>query len=176
MHIYALKKAVHREINSTIFVIATDSQGILGKISKPLIWSMHLENLRSKGHLVLTLCPIHLSLQESSSLNVALLKLPRRTSTSHMLGNSNVFTLYAVLRNFIYKFMGRLKDSKNEVMLVLTEPTGSSIRYSPCFCKYWLFGCFVVYVFCIYSIFLMDQLCHNINTHNSLYHELISKT
>ena len=50
-----------------------------------------------------------------------LLKLPRWTSASTLFVTSNVPTFHALLRNLIYKFMCRLLQSKNEVIMSLTD-------------------------------------------------------
>ena len=66
-----------------------------------------------------------------------LLRLPRWTSASHLFVNSGVPTLGAVLRNLMYSFIKRLNKSNNEIIMTLTMPERSSIRYSSCFWKHW---------------------------------------
>lgn len=64
-------------------------------------------------------------------------KLPRWTSASHMFVIHNVPTFHAVLRYFMYRFMCRLSDSKNVIIMALTEPTQSDTRHSACVWKDW---------------------------------------
>ena len=66
-----------------------------------------------------------------------LLKLPRWTSASFMFVHSNVPTFHAVLRNLMFKFMGRLIDSENEIIMALTVITHSDTRYSSCLWRHW---------------------------------------
>lgn len=66
-----------------------------------------------------------------------LLKLPRCTSASQMFVSSNVPTFYALLRNFMVKFICRQSDSDNKVIQVLVEPAWSDTTYSSCFWKHW---------------------------------------
>ena len=54
-----------------------------------------------------------------------------------MFVNCNVPTFQALLRNFMYKFMCRLIESKNGIIMSLTDPTQSEARYSSSFWKYW---------------------------------------
>ncbi len=63
-----------------------------------------------------------LQLAFSDTLRI-LLKLPRWTSASHMFVTRNVPTFHAVLRNFMFRFMCRLTDPKNVIIMTLTEPT-----------------------------------------------------
>lgn len=49
-----------------------------------------------------------------------LLKLQSWTSASQMFVTSSVPTFYAVLKNFMYKFMCHLTDSKNVIIKALT--------------------------------------------------------
>ena len=58
------------------------------------------------------------------------LKRPRWTSASEMFVTSNVPTFHAVLRNFMFKFMSRLIESKNVLIIALTDVTRSDTRYS----------------------------------------------
>ena len=54
-----------------------------------------------------------------------------------MFVNCNVPTFQALLRNFVYKFMCQLIDSRNGIIISLTDPTQSETRYSSSFWKYW---------------------------------------
>ena len=77
-----------------------------------------------------------------------LLKLPRWTSASFMFVNSNVPTFHAVLRNFMFKFMCRLADSKNRIIMTLTVTTLSDTRYSSCLWRHWK-ECLYVFQFIV---------------------------
>ena len=66
-----------------------------------------------------------------------LLRLPRCTSASQLFVNSGVPTLNALLRNLMDSFMMRLMDSKNEIIMTLTMPKLSSIRYTSSLWKHW---------------------------------------
>ena len=65
------------------------------------------------------------------------LKLPRWTSASEMFVTNNVPTFHAVLRNFMYKFMGRLMKSDNALIMAVTDVTRSDTRYNSCFWSHW---------------------------------------
>ena len=65
------------------------------------------------------------------------LKLPRWTSASEMFVTSNVSTFHAVLRNFMFKFMCRLKESNNVLSMALTGITQSDTRFSSCLWNHW---------------------------------------
>ncbi len=66
-----------------------------------------------------------------------LLKLPRWTSASTLFVNSNVPTFHAVLRNFMYKFMCRLLESKNSLITALTNIKQSDTRYTSGLWEHW---------------------------------------
>ena len=66
-----------------------------------------------------------------------LLKLPRWTSASSLFVTSNVPTFHAVLRNFMYKLMCRLLESKNKLIIALTDTKQSDTRYSSGLWKHW---------------------------------------
>ena len=76
-----------------------------------------------------------------------LLRLPRCTSASQLFVNSGVPTLNALLRNLIDSFMMRLMDSKNEIIMTLTMPKLSSIRYTSSLWKHWR-ECLYVFQLC----------------------------
>ena len=65
------------------------------------------------------------------------LKRPRWTSASEIFVTSNVPTFHAVLRKCIFTFMSRLVESKNVLVMALTDGTWSDTRYSPSFWKHW---------------------------------------
>ena len=65
------------------------------------------------------------------------LKLPRWTSASEMFVTNNVPTFHAVLRNFMFKFMCRLKESNNALIVALTGIKQSDTRFSSCFWNHW---------------------------------------
>jgi len=66
-----------------------------------------------------------------------LLKCPRWTSASHLFVTNNVPTFHAVLRNFMYRFMCRLTESKNTILTALTNPALSDTRYTSKLWKHW---------------------------------------
>ena len=66
-----------------------------------------------------------------------LLKKPRWTSASDLFVSSRVNTLPAVLRNLMFKFMNRLNNSVNVVILYCSSPVYSDVRYSSVFWKHW---------------------------------------
>ena len=66
-----------------------------------------------------------------------LLRVPRWTSASHMFVTNNVPTFHAVMRNFMYKFMCRLLESKNGIISAITETKQSDTRYTSSLWKHW---------------------------------------
>ena len=66
-----------------------------------------------------------------------LMKKPRWTSTSELFCKAGVSTLKALLRHLMYSFICRLNKSQNQVIVVLTNPSQSSMRYTSGFWKYW---------------------------------------
>ena len=66
-----------------------------------------------------------------------LLKVPRCNSASQMFVNIGVPTCSAVLRNLMYKCMCRLSDSANSVILILTNPLLSSVRFVSKLWNHW---------------------------------------
>ncbi len=66
-----------------------------------------------------------------------LLKFPSWMSASQLFVSSDVPTLHAVLRNYMYSFMCRLRDSRNTIIIALNDPTLSDTRYSYLFWKHW---------------------------------------
>ncbi len=66
-----------------------------------------------------------------------LLKLPRWRSASQLFVSSDVPTLHAVLRNYLYSFMCRLSDSRNTIIIALNVPTLSDTRHFSLFWKHW---------------------------------------
>ena len=69
-----------------------------------------------------------------------LLKKPRWSSASELFCSVRVYTFHALLRNLMYKFMCRLNDSMNSVIMLLCNPSLSSTRYQSAFWKHW-YGC-----------------------------------
>ena len=57
-----------------------------------------------------------------------LLRKPRGSSASEMFVFARVNTFQAVIRNLMYKFMGRLDVSSNSVIVALVNPSKSSLR------------------------------------------------
>ena len=66
-----------------------------------------------------------------------LLKTPRGGSASEMFVTNNVPTFNAVLRNVMYRFMGRLTGSMNTIIVSLIDISQSDTRFSSCFWKHW---------------------------------------
>ena len=60
-----------------------------------------------------------------------MLKYPRWESSSKMFVNCNVPTFQALLRNFIYTFMCRLIESRNGIIMCLTDPKWDNIFLQP---------------------------------------------
>ena len=58
-----------------------------------------------------------------------LLKKPRWSSASELFVKAGVNTIQALLRNLMYRFIGRLNDSKNEIIMLLSNPSYSALRY-----------------------------------------------
>ena len=69
-----------------------------------------------------------------------LLKKPRSSSASKRFCDSGLSTLQALLRNLMFKFMFRLDESQNCIIMMLTTPSCSSIRYQSYLWKHW-YGC-----------------------------------
>ena len=57
-----------------------------------------------------------------------LLKIPRGGSASQMFVTAGVSTFHALLRNLMFKFMKRLEESRNGIIVVLVNPTLSCAR------------------------------------------------
>ena len=66
-----------------------------------------------------------------------LLKRPRWSSASELFVNAGVKTLQALLRNLMYRFICRLNNSKNEVIMLLSNPSYSSVRYQSYLWRHW---------------------------------------
>ena len=69
-----------------------------------------------------------------------LLKKPRCSSASKLFVDSGLSTLQALLRNLMFKFMSRLDESQNCIIMMLTSPRCSSVRYQSYLWKHW-YGC-----------------------------------
>ena len=65
-----------------------------------------------------------------------LLNKPRSSSASKLFCESRLSSFEATLRNLMYKFMGRLEGSQNEVIMLLTN-TSSSVRHRSHMWKHW---------------------------------------
>ena len=66
-----------------------------------------------------------------------LLKKPRSCSASGLFCNAGVRTFRALLRNLMYKFICRLNMSQNYIVILLTNPRYSTIRYQSPMWRYW---------------------------------------
>lgn len=69
-----------------------------------------------------------------------LLEKPRSSSASKLFCDSGLSTLQALLRNLMFKFMSRLDESQNCIIMMLTSPRCSSARYQSYLWKHW-YGC-----------------------------------
>ena len=89
-----------------------------------------------------------------------LLKKPRSSSASKLFCDSGLRTLQALLRNLMFKFMSRLDESQNCIIMLLTGPRFSSVRYESHFWKHW-YGCLLrLWTVCLYMFpFLFDVVC-----------------
>ena len=66
-----------------------------------------------------------------------LLGAPRSSSASSMFVSVGVPTCSAVLRNLMYKFMCRVSESENVIIVAVTNPACSSVRFSSRLWKHW---------------------------------------
>jgi len=66
-----------------------------------------------------------------------LLKKPRWCSASDLFCKARVNTFQALLRNLMYKFIGRLDRSQNGIIKLLTNPSISVVRYQSPLWKHW---------------------------------------
>lgn len=116
----------------TFAMMMIPSDSTVNCLLKPICWHIHFLCLLMMSKL-LCLYTAHLWRSYNKAtfkkLQVAyneairiLLKLPRWTSGSQLFVHSGVPTLDAVLRNRMYKFMVRLKNFSNEIMMALTMP------------------------------------------------------
>lgn len=72
-----------------------------------------------------------------------------------MLVSVGVSTLNALLRNLMFKFMQRLDDSTNSIMVMLSNPIESCSRFSSRLRVHWLK---FLYVFSSLSVFLFGLI------------------
>lgn len=73
-----------------------------------------------------------------------LLKIPRGGSASQMFVSVGVSTLKALLRNLMFKFMRRLDESTNSIMVALSNPFVSCSRYTSRLRVHWLKCLYVI--------------------------------
>jgi hypothetical protein len=66
-----------------------------------------------------------------------LLKKPRSSSASKLFCDLRLSCLQALLRNLMFKFMCRLDESQNCIIVRLTSPRCSSVRYQSHLWKHW---------------------------------------
>ena len=66
-----------------------------------------------------------------------LLGKPRWHSASELFCKVQVITFYALLRRLMFKFICRLNSSCNVIILMLTNPVLSSVRYQSAMWKHW---------------------------------------
>ena len=96
-----------------------------------------------------------------------LLKVPRCSSASEMFVSIGVPTCSAVLRNLMHRCMCRLSDSDNSIVLTLTNPLLSSVRFVSKLWNHWrdsLYSMnlwFYVDTVCLcLSVYLYVFICH----------------
>ena len=87
-----------------------------------------------------------------------LLKAPRSCSASQMFVEIGVPTCPAVLRNLMYRFMCRLTDSANSIIVALSNPAKSSVRLSSKLWNHWRSRPLYVYV-CLVFLHVYIVLC-----------------
>lgn len=66
-----------------------------------------------------------------------LLKKPRWSSASELFCKVGVNTIHALLRNLMYKFICRLNGSCNFIIMLLSNPGLSTVRYQSPMWKHW---------------------------------------
>ena len=66
-----------------------------------------------------------------------LLQKPRWCSASELFCKARVNTFQALLRNLMYKFIGRLDGSQHGIIKLLANPSKSVVRYQSHLWKYW---------------------------------------
>ena len=74
-----------------------------------------------------------------------LMRVPRWHSASQLFVSLGLPTFKALLRNLMYRFMCRLNESTNDILMQLTDPSKSSIRYSSILWRHWHKSLFVVH-------------------------------
>jgi len=93
-----------------------------------------------------------------------LLKRPRWTSANEMFVAAGVKTFKAVLRNLMYKFICRVDDSENEIIMFLLNIKFSTPRYQSQLWRHWysclfikhvFFVCFLLVILCVFYYILM---------------------
>ena len=67
-----------------------------------------------------------------------LLRRPRWCSASEMFVAARVNTFQAVLRNLMYRFVCRVDESVNTIIVSIANPAKSCTRYSSSLRKHWL--------------------------------------
>ena len=74
-----------------------------------------------------------------------LFRIPRYLSATQMFANMQVPTCQAVLRNLMYRFIGRLDSSINLILSALFSPVKSACRYRSTLWKHWRKQLFVYF-------------------------------
>ena len=66
-----------------------------------------------------------------------LLKKPRGSSASQLFCELGINTFHATLRRLMYRFIDRLQGSQNSLIIQMTNPRYSSVRYQSYMWKHW---------------------------------------
>lgn len=66
-----------------------------------------------------------------------LLKKPRSTSASLLCSQVHVSTFQALMRNLMYRFICRVNNSENSLIMMLANPGFSVVRYQSSLWKHW---------------------------------------
>lgn len=87
-----------------------------------------------------------------------LFKKPRSSSAMKLFCDSGLRTLPALLRNLMFKFMSRLDESQNYIIMMLTSPRCSSVRYQSHLWTYW-YGCLLRREFVLMCLYVCICCC-----------------
>ncbi len=85
-----------------------------------------------------------------------LLKKPRWFSASDLFCKARVQSFPALMRNLMYKFICRLDNSRNTIIMLLTNPRLTEVRYQSSMRKYW----HNVFFKCVLLLFVLSVLAN----------------